>query len=109
MANTIDIDISRMAEAELLDLNRRIVERIRFLQQMRTSQAMMEFCIGDRVAFYTDNNRLVTGTVTKYNKKTVTILTDCGHRWRVSPGLLMRRDPKSEELPSQSNLPHLPR
>jgi hypothetical protein len=29
------IDIDRLTEAELIDLNRRIVERLRFLQQMR--------------------------------------------------------------------------
>lgn len=29
------IDIDRLTEAELIDLNHRIVERLRFLQQMR--------------------------------------------------------------------------
>ncbi len=29
------IDIDRLTEAELIDLNRRIVERLRLLQQMR--------------------------------------------------------------------------
>jgi len=28
------------------------------------------------------------GTVQKLNKKTASILTDRGHRWNVSPGLL---------------------
>ena len=29
------IDIDRLSEAELVDLNHRLVERLRFLQQMR--------------------------------------------------------------------------
>ncbi len=31
----IKIDIDRLSEAELVDLNHRVVERLRFLQQMR--------------------------------------------------------------------------
>ena len=45
------IDIDGLTEAELIDLNHRIVERLRFLQQMRAHKQMLEFRIGDRVAF----------------------------------------------------------
>jgi hypothetical protein len=30
----------------------------------------------------------------KYNKKSVTVLTDDGRRWNVAPGLLRRAEPK---------------
>jgi ribosomal protein S17 len=43
------IDIDQLTEAELIDLNHRIVERLRFLQQMRAHWEMLEFKIGDRV------------------------------------------------------------
>ncbi len=43
------IDIDRLSEAELVDLNHRVVERLRFLQQMRAHTEMLEFSIGDRV------------------------------------------------------------
>lgn len=33
----------------------------------------------------------VTGILTRYNKKTVTVVTDAGERWNVAPGLLRRR------------------
>ena len=46
------IDIDRLNESELIDLNRRIVER--------------------------------------YNKKVVTVVTEGGERWTVSPHLFMR-------------------
>ena len=42
------IDIDRLSEAELIDLNNRIVARLRFLQQMRAHVEMLEFNIGDR-------------------------------------------------------------
>lgn len=43
------IDIDGLTEAELLDLNHRVVERLKFLNQMRAHAQMLEFRIGDRV------------------------------------------------------------
>jgi len=82
------IDIDRLSEPELIDLNRRIVERLRFLSQMRAHRAMLEFRIGDRVAFQTDRLQTVQGIITRYNKKTVSVIAEDGRRWTVSPGLL---------------------
>ena len=45
------IDIDKLTEAELIDLNHRIVERLRFLNQARAHVQMLEFKIGDRVTF----------------------------------------------------------
>jgi hypothetical protein len=82
------IDIDRLSEMELIDLNQRIVERLRFLNQMRAHSAMLEFRIGDRVAFQTDRLQTIQGIITRYNKKTVSVIADDGRRWTVSPGLL---------------------
>ncbi len=57
------IDIDRLTEAELIDLNRRVVERLRLLQQMRAHKQMLEFRIGDRVAFQADGRGPVEGSV----------------------------------------------
>ncbi len=65
------IDIDRLTEAELIDLNHRI---------------------GERVRFHPDGRPPVTGMVTRYNRKTVSIVTDNGQRWNVSPQLLERAD-----------------
>ena len=32
------------------------------------------------------------GTLTRYNRKTVTVVTDSGQHWNVSPGLLSKID-----------------
>ena len=84
------IDIDRMTEAELIDLNHRIVARLRFLNQMRAHSEMLEFRIGDRVAFRPSGQGRVEGLLTRYNKKTVTVITDDGRQWNVSPNLLSR-------------------
>ena len=84
------IDIDQLTEPELVDLNRRTVERLRLLQQMRAHQQMLAFKIGDRVAFRADGRGTVEGMVTRYNRKSVTVITDDGHQWNVSPALLSR-------------------
>ena len=88
------IDIDRLTEAELVDLNRRIVERLRFLQQMRAHATMLQFSLGDRVAFDTTAGRVIVGTLMRYNKKSVTVITDHQERWNVSPALIRRAEPR---------------
>jgi hypothetical protein len=86
------IDIDKLTEAELIDLNHRIVERLRLLNQLRAHVEMLEFRIGDRVSFQPDGRPVVTGMLTRYNKKTVTVITDAGQRWNVTPTLLRRAE-----------------
>jgi hypothetical protein len=86
------IDIDKLSEAELIDLNHRIVERLRFLSQMRRHSQMLELKIGERVTFHPDGHPRLFGIVTRYNKKTVTVITDTGQHWNVAPGLLRKAD-----------------
>ena len=98
------IDIDRLTEAELIDLNNRIVERLRFLHQMRSHAEMLEFRIGDRVEFQAEGQPLVVGMLTRYNKKSVTVITDTGQRWNVAPRFLRRVSEKQREIVPQSNV-----
>lgn len=59
---------------------------------MRAHARMLEFKIGDRVSFEPDGHPIVVGMLTRYNKKTVTVITDNGQRWNVAPALLRRAD-----------------
>ena len=86
------IDIDRFTEAELIDLNNRIVERLRFLNQMRAHGQMLQFKIGDRVSFQSEGHPIVVGMLTRYNRRTVTVIADSGQRWNVAPTLLRRVD-----------------
>ena len=86
------IDIDKLTEAELIDLNNRVVERLRFLNQMRAHGQMLQFKIGDRVAFQPEGHPTVVGMLTRYNRRTVTVITDSGQRWNVVPAVLRRSD-----------------
>lgn len=84
------IDIDGLTEAELIDLNNRIVERLRFLQQARSHKRMLDFKIGDRVSFQPEGHRMIVGVLTRYNKRTVTVITGDGQRWNVAPQFIQR-------------------
>jgi hypothetical protein len=98
------IDIDRLSEAELVDLHRRIVERLRFLEQMRAHARMLDFSIGDRVCFESGSHGLIEGILTRYNKRTVTVITDDRHQWNVSPGFLRKADPPDTTQAAATNV-----
>ena len=88
------IDIDRLTEAELIDLNNRIVARLKFLQQMRAHASMLEFSIGEKVSFQPEGHPLLHGIITKYNRKSVTVITDAGQHWTVAPVFLRKAAPQ---------------
>jgi hypothetical protein len=98
------IDIDMLTEAQLTDLNHRIVARLRLLHAMRAHEEMLEFRIGDRVAFQPPGQGLVAGMLTRYNRKTVTVITDEGRQWNVSPGMLRKAAPHMETKSIGSNI-----
>jgi hypothetical protein len=100
------IDISKLSEAELIDLNNRIVERLRFLNQMRAHAQMLKFKIGDRVTFHPEGRQPVVGMLTRYNRKTVTVITDDGQHWNVSPNHLRKAASQSVDV-TNSNVVRL--
>ena len=84
------IDIDRLTEEELIDLNHKIISRLRFLRDMRSHAAMVKFRIGERVRFHPAGHPEITGMLTRYNKKSVSIFADNGQRWNVHPSLLSK-------------------
>lgn len=98
------IDIDKLTEPELVDLNHRIVARLRFLHQMRAHAEMLEFRIGDRVTFQPEGRGPVEGMLTRYNEKTVTVITDDGRQWNVSPNLLSKMVPLKHPSTAASNV-----
>jgi hypothetical protein len=89
------INIDTLTEKDLIDLNHRIVERLKFIASMRAHAEMMEFSVGEKVCFSPPGYGELVGILVKYNKKTVTVLTEDGQKWNVSPHLLVR--PKGSE------------
>lgn len=105
------IDIDRLTEAELIDLNRRIVERLRLLQQVQAHVQMLEFKVGERVQFQPAGHPPITGVLTRYNRKTVTVIADTGQQWNVAPRFLRRADRSTsagEQAPNVIPMPRRP-
>ncbi|MCU0500960.1 MAG: hypothetical protein MUC51_04195 [Anaerolineae bacterium] len=103
------IDIDRLTEAELVDLNHRIVERLRLMQHMRSHVQMLEFKLGERVQFQPDGHPPLKGVLTRYNRKTVTVIADTGQQWNVAPQFLQRVPPPATESAEDPNVIPMPR
>jgi hypothetical protein len=86
----MNIDINNLSEDELVALNQRIIERLKFLESMHTHNEMMQFNPGEKVSFEPPGRGRQIGTLVKFNTKTVTVITDSGQKWTVSPHLLSK-------------------
>jgi hypothetical protein len=94
----VGIDIDRLSEDELIDLNNRIVARLRFLSEARAHSRMLEFSLGERVSFEPEGRETLFGVVTRYNKKSITVVTEQGQRWNIAPSHLRKvKDVKRTE------------
>ena len=82
------IDIESLSYDDLVELNSKIVARLKFLDSVRAHKEMMRFNPGDPVCFEPPGRGRQFGTLVKYNKKTVTVITESRQRWNVSPHLL---------------------
>lgn len=103
------IDIDKLTEPELVDLNNRIVARLRFLQQMRAHASMLEFSLGERVSFQPDGHPVLFGIITKYNRKSVTVITETGQHWTVAPTFLRKIKPVREAPAEGGQVINLPK
>lgn len=80
--------IKSLGRDDLIYLNSLIIERLKLLSQMTSSEAMSRFNLGERVKFTGNDGKILKGTIVRLNKKTVSIKTDNGHHWNVAPQLL---------------------
>ncbi len=102
-----EIDIDKLTEDELINLNNRIVARLKFMQQYRAHSKMLEFSIGDRVSFQPEGHSELNGMLTRYNKKTVTVITDSGQQWNVAPSFLRKTDAAFTTTANSTNILNL--
>ena len=94
------INIDDLTEPELLDLNHKVVERLKFIRQAHAQRKMLEFRIGDRVSFEPEGRGTKVGILTKYNRKSVTVITEDGGHWTVPPCYIKRVE-QTESPPQQ--------
>ncbi|GBE08163.1 hypothetical protein BMS3Bbin11_00017 [bacterium BMS3Bbin11] len=96
------IDIDDLTYEQLINLNHKIVERLKFMDSMHIHNEMMQFNPGDKVTFEPHNREKQTGTLVKFNKKTVTVLTEDGQSWNVMPHLLSKVNKKTNKQKSKT-------
>ena len=101
-------DISKLSEDELVELNRRIVERLQFIRSAKSLTQLARFSVGMTVEFDTDDGRTISGTVARLNQRTATMVTAAG-RWRVSPSLLRLASATDASSASVSRVIGMPR
>ena len=102
------IDIDKLTEAELIDLNHRIVARLKVIAELRAHASMLEFRIGERVSFQPDGHPLLTGILTKYNRKSVTVITDQGQQWNVAPVFLRKAESPASSTGASARVINMP-
>ena len=71
---------------------------------MRTHTEMLDFSVGDKVSFHPPGRGDLVGILVKYSKKNVTILTEQGQKWNVSPQLLTRVKNSKPEVVKPDNV-----
>ena len=85
--------IRKLNEDDLRFLNRLIVERLKLINQARSTVMLAHFSVGDRVRFSTAAGDQKSGVIVRLNKKTASIATDDGQHWNVHPGYLTADGP----------------
>ncbi len=103
------LDIDKLTEPELVDLNSPIAARLSFLQQMRAHASMLAFSLGERVSFPPEGHPVPFGVITKYNRKSVTVITETGQHWTVAPTFLTKVKPVREASSEGGQVISLPR
>lgn len=86
----MNIDIDNLSMEELEELNDRVVERLKFLDTVKAQHDMMAFNLGTQVSFDSPKHGRVFGTIIKFNRKTVVVLSEDRRQWRVPPHILTR-------------------
>jgi len=94
----MNIDIDKLSKGELLELNHRIVERLKYLSERETLELSRKFRVGDEVEFRSGET-MTRGMVIRINRKTLSIRTREG-RWNIPPQFLrkVKEREKSKQL-----------
>ena len=94
-----EININALSMDELLDLNKRIVSRLKEINAQEQAKAASQFRMGDIVSFVkTDDNIKVTGFILSIRKTKISILSETMKKWTVSPALLSLEQKPSKKL-----------
>lgn len=74
------------------------------MDHIHAHSEMMKFNVGEQVLFQPSGRSEITGTEVKYNKKTVTLVTEQGERWNVDPSLLSPQSTQNTRSTNRANI-----
>jgi hypothetical protein len=81
-----------MGEDDLRFVNHMVVERLKLLEQAKSTVQLARFAEGDRVSFTLDSGEVKHGIIVRLNKKTASLVTSDNLHWKVSPSLLRKEN-----------------
>lgn len=84
------IDLNDLSYEQLLLLRHKIDSRIKQLEETTETKNYGSFKQGDRVSFYHRAYGRVSGTLVEMREKTVTVVSDTGQAWDISPHLMRK-------------------
>lgn len=79
--------LDTLNEEQLELLYDKVWERLQFLRRKEDLHELSHFSVGDKVAFDC-RGQLLAGIIIRINQRTVTLRTESGRQWRVSPHCL---------------------
>ena len=97
----MSIDIESLSYEELLELQHKIVQRLKIIEAERSPKDRAKFNPGDKVSFAHPTMGMQTGTLLSHNDTTVTVVSRSGQQWDVSPHLLRKvvyRDNQTDKV-----------
>ena len=93
MKNLDNINLDTLNHDELVELNRRVVDRIKMKRSLKSAEKARSIQVGDKVQFKSKKGGVIKGVVTKVNRKTIDIREDDNsfRNWRVTASLVEKR------------------
>jgi hypothetical protein len=95
----MSIDLTKLSEAELVELNRRIAERLQLIRSGQHLSDLTRFSVGMVVEFTTDDGHLMRGAISRLNREAATILSTAGS-WQVPPSTLRVPEDRAAPIPA---------
>jgi len=92
------MNINNLSAEELLELNKRIVRRLKELKSQGQVKAASQFRRGDIVSFKNKDGIKISGIILSIKKSKAKIITETSKQWEISPSLLTIEPSPSQKL-----------
>ena len=87
--------IQTLGDDELHELYHQLDDQLRIIHRAKELYAMKDFHILDQVSFHHDNH-IIQGVIVRINQRTISVQSNDGVRWKVSPRLLKKVKPETK-------------